>query len=129
MRAPEPLQNSSRSWEFRGLGARAQRGVTFVETSLVLGIVGILSAAGLSLAQAPKLDLTAICRLQQSVTNSKRTSSHSRPSQRRGKRSQSSESSPSVPLGICGSVPFGPMWWGPILKRARWSLPNLSHPP
>lgn len=60
MRAPETLQEPFRSRNLCGQGARFQRGVTLVETSLVLGIVGILSAAGLGLTMTPKMDLTAI---------------------------------------------------------------------
>lgn len=60
MRAPNPVQSTLRSRAFLGLGARVQLGVTLVETSVVLGIVGFLSVAGLSLTQSPRMDLTAI---------------------------------------------------------------------
>jgi len=58
MRTPEIQSNASRSRGF--LGVRTQLGVSLVETSLVLGIVGILAAAGLSLTGLNHMDLTAM---------------------------------------------------------------------
>lgn len=60
MRDPDSTQTTFRARGLCGLRAAAQRGVTLIETSLVLGIVGLLSAAGLGLARSPQLDLAAI---------------------------------------------------------------------
>jgi len=57
------LQTSQNPRSARGAfvsKVRTQLGVTLVETSLTLGILGLLSVAGLSLARAPQVDLTAI---------------------------------------------------------------------
>jgi len=39
---------------------RAQRGVTLVETSMVLGIVGLLSVVGIGMVRPPEIDLTCV---------------------------------------------------------------------
>lgn len=40
--------------------ARAQRGITLVETSVVMGIVGLLMAFGISAVGSPQMDLTCV---------------------------------------------------------------------
>ena len=39
---------------------RAQRGITLVETSVVMGIVGLLTAIGISAVGSPQMDLTCV---------------------------------------------------------------------
>jgi hypothetical protein len=47
------LRNSS-------LHSRAQKGVTLMETSLVMGLVGILSVVGLGMVKPPQMALTSV---------------------------------------------------------------------
>lgn len=55
MRVPLSCLNGS-----RGSRGRGTRGFTLVETSVALGIVGLLSLAGLSLSQPIRMDLSAL---------------------------------------------------------------------
>lgn len=60
MRAPMAFRNCPSTSNAASLGARAQRGVTLVETSLVVGIVGLLASAAAGMMRPPQMDLTCV---------------------------------------------------------------------
>jgi len=42
------------------ISRRAQKGISLVETSLVVGILGILSAVGIGMMRSPRIELTCV---------------------------------------------------------------------
>ena len=42
------------------ISRRAQKGMSLVETSLVVGILGILSTVGLGMMRSPRIELTCV---------------------------------------------------------------------
>jgi prepilin-type N-terminal cleavage/methylation domain-containing protein len=60
MRAITTFQQVLSTSQTASLRTRVQKGVTLVETSMVMGIVGILSAVGISMTQPPQMELTCV---------------------------------------------------------------------
>lgn len=54
------FRNSSSSSKTSPSRIRAQKGLTLVETSLVMGIVSFLSVVGIGMVRAPQMDLTCV---------------------------------------------------------------------